>query len=286
MLNQENIPSPIIQSRRNWFISFVMEVYLETMMERLNSGELKIIFRIIWKFVIIGRTKSGRAAWQEEKDTRKDFSIVLILKEHFCTSELSKVIQDAILLILPNRIMSWFRTVSSSTLIMSDVQSIYIPSSIRDWYLEVKIWATDWRCSFCLWIPWTKTTRILMRSTWMNRVMHNTCKKHGRTSKHGVLGRHQPWSEDRMEVLSNTIERHHSSRNTPSLLYPESCYDGIWRNHLRKSICVTSASSKDFLATWLDEGTGFRSCSTTRRRSCSTSKKFPTNPTKPKSKSW
>ena len=25
-------------------------------------------------------------------------------------------------------------------------------------------------------------------------------------------------------------------RHTPSLLYPESCFDGIWRNHIRESI--------------------------------------------------
>ena len=36
-------------------------------------------------------------------------------------------------------------------------------------------------------------------------------------------------------------------RYTPSLLYLESCCDGIWRNHIRESICVTSDSSKDFL---------------------------------------
>ena len=74
------------------------------------------------------------------------------------------------------------------------------------------------------------------------------------TSKHGVLGRHQSCSEERIEVLSDTIERHHSSRNTPSLLYPESCSDGNWRSHIRKSICVTSASSKDFLKhDWMKE---------------------------------
>ena len=72
--------------------------------------------------------KSRRAVWQEEEDKRKDFSIVLILQEQFCTPELSKVIQDAILLILQYRTMSLFRTVSSSTSIMSDVQSICIPS--------------------------------------------------------------------------------------------------------------------------------------------------------------
>ena len=71
---------------------------------------------------------------------------------------------------------------------MSDVQSIYIPSSIRNWYLEVKIWATDSQYSFCLWIPWTKTIRILIRSTWMHRVMHNTCTKHGRNIRTRFFG--------------------------------------------------------------------------------------------------
>ena len=56
------------------------------------------------------------------------------------------------------------------------------------------------------------------------------------TSKYGVLGRHQPCSEGRIEVLSNTIERFHPSRNTPSLLYPESCSDGNWRSHIYASL--------------------------------------------------
>ena len=50
-------------------------------MERLNSGELKTIFRNISCIVIIGLTISGRAAWQEEEETRKDTSIVLIHQE-------------------------------------------------------------------------------------------------------------------------------------------------------------------------------------------------------------
>ena len=36
-------------------------------MERLNSGELKKMFRNISCIVIIGLTKSGRKAWQEEE---------------------------------------------------------------------------------------------------------------------------------------------------------------------------------------------------------------------------
>ena len=39
MSNQENNRYPIIQCERNWSIFFVMEAYMETMVERLNSGE-------------------------------------------------------------------------------------------------------------------------------------------------------------------------------------------------------------------------------------------------------
>ena len=132
MLNQENIQSPIMKCRRNLFIFFVMEVYIEKMMEKLNSGESKTIFRNISCIVIIGLTTSGRKPWQEEEETRKDTSTVLIRQEQSCTSEVCKVIQDAVSLILLYRTMSLFRTISSSTFIMSDVQSIYIPSSIHD----------------------------------------------------------------------------------------------------------------------------------------------------------
>ena len=68
-----------------------------------------------------------------------------------------------------------------------------------------------------------------------------------KTPRHGVLGRSTACSTERIEVLSNQIERNHPLRHTPSLLYPESCCDGIGRNHIRESIYVTSASSKDFL---------------------------------------
>ena len=76
-------------------------------MERLNSGRIKDkIFRNISCIVIIGLTKGGRKAWQEEEETRKDTSIVLIHQEQSCTSELFKVIQDAVSLILLYRTMS------------------------------------------------------------------------------------------------------------------------------------------------------------------------------------
>ena len=68
-----------------------------------------------------------------------------------------------------------------------------------------------------------------------------------KTPRHSVLGRYTICLTERIEVLSNKIERNHPSRHTPSFLYPGSCCDGIGRNNLRDSVYVTSTSSKDFL---------------------------------------
>ena len=85
---------------------------IEKMMERFNSGELKRIFRNSSRTVLVGLTTSGRRVWLEEEETRRDTSTVLIS----CISELFKVIQDVILLILLNR------ATFSSAPIMSDME--------------------------------------------------------------------------------------------------------------------------------------------------------------------
>ena len=46
-------------------------------------------------------------------------------------------------------------------------------------------------------------------------------------SRHGVLDRHTACSAERIEVLSNKVERSHLVRYTPSLLYPEGDRDEI-----------------------------------------------------------
>ena len=106
MLNQGNIHSPFFEiSKKLILIFFVMhKVCIENMMERFNSGEL-IFFRNISCIALIGLIGSGRKAWQEEGETRKYISTVLILQEQLCFSELFKDIQEAILLILLYRTM-------------------------------------------------------------------------------------------------------------------------------------------------------------------------------------
>ena len=94
--------------------------------KRLSSGSFRVS-------VITGLTKSGRSVWQEEEDTRKDFSIVLIRQEqslylralqgHSGRNLIDPTLQDT------GRDSGRFLQVHFIT---SDVQSIYIRSSIQD----------------------------------------------------------------------------------------------------------------------------------------------------------
>ena len=102
--------------------------------------------------------------WQEAEVTRKDFNIVLIRQDKkFFFSELFKVIQDAISLILHYRTMNWIRTTSSSTFVTSDVQSIYTHSIMNSGLIPGgQILSKRRRYSSRLWIQWTKNIKIQM----------------------------------------------------------------------------------------------------------------------------
>ena len=150
-----------------------------------RAGDFKIIFRTILCTLSIGLMKCGRAKCQDKEATREDFNIVLIHQDKkFFVSELFKVIQDATPLVLHHRTMYWFRTISSSTFIMLDVQSICTPSQIEDWYREDKIWARKDRLySLRLWIPWTRNTKVRTSLIWPNHVLHGTSRKRGTDTK-------------------------------------------------------------------------------------------------------
>ena len=87
---------------------------------------------IIFGTLSICLMKCGTAKCKEAEATRKYFNIVLTRQDKKFVSELFKVIQDAIPLILHSRTMCYFRTVSSSTFLILDVQSVQTPSQIQD----------------------------------------------------------------------------------------------------------------------------------------------------------
>ena len=112
---------------------------------------------------------------------KKYFSIVLILQEKFFHSELSKVIQDAILLILhyrqdnvwiPDVFFKYIYHIGCAINLHSIINSGLI--------LGGQNLSNRQTVFFLLWILLRRNTRILRRSTWDHRVLHGTCIKHGR----------------------------------------------------------------------------------------------------------
>ena len=106
ILNQELNLIKRTQWQNEYKLFFDTENYLEKKMVRSNSGDWKMIFRTNMSIPNVGLLICGRARWQEAEATRKAFNIALIHQdEKFFTSELFKVIQDAIPLILHCRTM-------------------------------------------------------------------------------------------------------------------------------------------------------------------------------------
>ena len=104
-------------------------VYFEKPMERLGSGELKIIFKIFSCIVIIGLMKNGEARvggnkkrFQYCTDSSGSILYFRTLQDHSGHNLVDFLLQDNV------EILDGF----FKSYIMSDVQSIYIPSSIRD----------------------------------------------------------------------------------------------------------------------------------------------------------
>ena len=67
-----------------------MVVHFEKMMERLNSGEYKIIFGTIFVHSRHWSDEKWKSIMAKGGGNKNKFSIVLILQEKFCTSELFK----------------------------------------------------------------------------------------------------------------------------------------------------------------------------------------------------
>ena len=99
-------------------------------------------------------------------------------------------------------------------------------------------------------------------------------QKKRRRHQDTVYGSMYSLLNEKVGVLSNTIERNHPLRFTRSLLYPESCCDGIRRSYIRESNRVTPTTIDDFHHNNLDDRIGFRSRWKQQRH--------PTNPTKTK----
>ena len=85
---------------------------------------------------------------------------------------------------------------------------------------------------------------IDLKAPCLARYMHEAWKKYQNTVYWVDIKLAQKKGLKFCQTRSNAIILYNT---LPALLYPESCSDAKWRIHIRKSICVTSTSSEDFL---------------------------------------
>ena len=129
-----------------------------------------------WKKSMAGR--GNKKIYQYCTDSSGIILYLRGLQGHSGRNLIDPPLQDNVL--IPNDFLEYIITL--------DVQSIYTPSWIQDWYRDDKIWAKDRRYSFCLWILWIRNTKILRQSTWKHRVLHGICRQRVRNIKTRCIG--------------------------------------------------------------------------------------------------
>ena len=128
-------------------------------------------------------------------------------------------------------------------------------TQIQDWYREDKFWGKRQTLFFTAVNPMKQGTQRSARD-WLDRTASCIVQAENveKTPRHRVLGRYTTCSTESIEVPSNKIERNHLLRHTSSLLYPESCCDGIWRNFSAKVFVSPPPPPKiSFIDNWMKE---------------------------------
>ena len=182
-----------------------------------------------------------------------------MIQEQLLISELFKDIQDAISLILHCRTMWQFRAdyshiyhIGCAFNLHSIINSGLIPggqnSSKRQMVFFLPIEPRD--------KIHKDPEKIDLNVPRRAQYLQNAWKKYQDAVN---LGRHQSCDSERIDILSDSIECNHPSRNTSSFLYSKSCLTEDWRSLIRKSIHVTSTSTKDLTTTRLDKRNWFES---------------------------
>ena len=207
MLNQENSRCPVFQCRRTWSI-FVMKPtsrqgwsdwILEN--ERWSSETFCVFIRPILRKVEGGVARGGnKKRFQCCTDSSGAIFYLRALQGHSGRNLIDFSLQDNV--VIPSVFFQYIYHIGCAISLHFIINAGLITGGPK---FEQ---STDGILSACG--SHVQNVGILLRSIWMNRVLQNTCREHGRNIKHVVLGRHQPCSEERIEVLSNTIERYHS----------------------------------------------------------------------------
>ena len=235
----------------------------------------KIIFRIILCFVIIGLTK-----WKSQYCADSSGTILNLraLQSHSRRKVIDPSLQDNVF--IPDGFFEYIYHIGCAIDLNSIINSGLIPG--------VQNLSKRQTIFFLLVNPMDKEHKdpetIDLKAPRVAQYMHTTWKKHQNTvywvNINIALKKGSKFYIKHDRTLSFFTK--HSQLIVSRKLFGWKLEESNTRKYLRHLV----PSSEDFLDTWPDERMGFRSCSTTRGRSCSTIQKLPIKPTKSKPRSW
>ena len=189
ILSQKLIRLSLAPCQNDWVLFFVMVIHLEKKMERLNSGDYKIIFGTNLRILDIGLMKCGRVEWQEAEATRKKIqyctdpsgqAILYLrgLQGHSGRNPIDPTLQDNVL--IPNNFFEYIYLIGCAINLHSITNSGLIPGG----HFEQK---TDSILHVCGSYE-QRTQRSKKTLTWKYHVLHGTNRNSGKYFKTRCIG--------------------------------------------------------------------------------------------------
>ena len=178
--------------------------------------------------------------------------------------------------IIPSDFSQYIYRVGCASILHSIINSGLIPGGQN---------LSNRQSSSCLWILWTKVTKILRWLTSMHCVMHNTCIKHGRNIRTLYIGStsilllRKNWNSIRLDRMQSFFKKHFQLIVFRKLLEWK-----LEKSYTRKYTCHLGLRQR---SPWNTNGKReFGSEHAQRSEVGQLSRSFPIEPTNTKSNSW
>ena len=201
------------QCQNNWVLFFVMVIYLENKIERLNSG-LKDYHRNefgysqhwsdeMWKSKKAG-DGSNKKKLQHCTDPSGQEIYLRALQGHSRRNPIDPSWQNNVL--IPNNFFEYIHHIGCAINLHSISNSRLITGGQN--------LSKDKRYSLRLCIPWTRITKIRTSLTWPIHVLHRTSRRSGKDTKTRCIGSiysmlsEKDWSSVKQDVMQSSFTTH------------------------------------------------------------------------------
>ena len=169
MQSQELIRISLTHYQNDWVLFFVMVLYFEKKMERLNSGDSKIVFGTKLRSIMAGGGGNKNIFQYCTDPSGQEILYLRALQGHSGRNPIDLSLQDNVL--ISNYFFEYIYHIGCA---INSLHHKFRIDTVRTKFERSK---KDRQYSLRLWILWIKNTKIRMRLTWTHHVLHGTSRK-------------------------------------------------------------------------------------------------------------